>query len=401
MNGFDASDGDLMLEYVLLGVSAISLYLSVFWLNVLHLEKARMMGTKKPRQTIFPTLSLIVPAFNEEQNIAKTLASLLKLDYPKDKLDIIVVDDGSNDHTAKIVRAFKKDGVRLLNKKHSGKGSSLNFGLKAAVGELFGIVDADSTVEPDSLKTLVPHFSDPKVGAVISGIKVANQKKILERLQRFEYLFATLFRRLLTALNTLYITPGVLSLYRRDVVLRLGGFDEKNPTEDLEMALRLHHAFYKVEMELDSVTYTTVPSTIRAFERQRVRWCRGHIHNILGKYRDMFFNKKYGLMGTFQFPLHVLAPAMMIFAVCLVLFSVYLWVASTVWQALFTREALLAFTIPTIKQFFLNINLRVGFSVAVLFLLGLYLYNKAHVFGKKSGTFRELFYSSFSFIRCC
>ena len=148
------------------------------------------------------------------------------------------------------------------------------------------------------------------------------------------------------------------------------------------MALRLNHAHHKVQLELNSVTHTAVPSTLKAFAKQRVRWCRGHLYNLV-KYRDMIFNREYGFMGTFQFPLHILVPILAIVTVTAVMLSIWSWIAHTVWRALFATEGLFVMNIPTLKEFFLSLNVKVGFAAVILILLGIFMYHKAHHYAKE------------------
>lgn len=362
------------LDIIVTSMVVVNIYLTIFWLNVLWLKKVRPQA----KNGKLPAVSLVVPAYNESKTISKTLRSLLNLDYPKNKLEIIVVNDGSTDDTVDIVKRFAHRGVVLLNKPRGGKGSALNFALKRARGELFGVVDADSLVGKSSLKFIARHFTDEKVGGVTSTIKAQNRRGLLERMQHFEYLAASFFRKLFYAMNTLYITPGVLSVYRKDVIKSLGGFDEKNHTEDLEIALRLRDSFYKIEMEPASITRTVVPAGLASFARQRLRWNRGHLYNVLSKYRHIMFNPKYGLMGTFQFPLHFVVPTMTIFALALLGFYAYVSAADLLWRAAVAQETLGIFHFPTLKELVLGINLK-NFAIAALFLIGVIIYHMSHL----------------------
>ncbi|MEM4369063.1 MAG: glycosyltransferase family 2 protein, partial [Candidatus Woesearchaeota archaeon] len=219
----------------------ISLYFSVFWLLV-FIEgdvQTRQRTTKLKR---FPYISVVVPAFNEETHITETLHSLLNLDYPKKRLEIIVVDDGSTDRTAEMVqsiaRKFSDRKIKLIRKVNGGKGSALNAGLKKAKGELFVCMDADSIVLPDALRKALIHF-EPDVAAVLPLLKVKNPKAVVQKMQWFEYLINMFYKKLLSKLNCIHVAPGPFSVYRTAVLKEVGGFDEHNLTEDLEMTLRL------------------------------------------------------------------------------------------------------------------------------------------------------------------
>lgn len=373
-----------MLKYIIWGISFTTLYLSLVWLNVLYIEKNEIRRKRQEQPKYFPIISILIPAYNEGKNIKKTINSILKVNYPKDKIEIIVIDDGSEDDTNRIIRSYKKYGVILLRQKNSGKSSALNNGLKHAKGELIGCVDADSTIEKDSIISMIHHFKDKNVGAVTSGIYVSNAKTTLEKIQRLEYILAAFIRRLMTFLNTVYVTPGVLSLYRKSTLKKLNGFDEGNLTEDLEIALHLHHEGYRIILELDSVTSTKVPGTYDEFKKQRIRWSRGHIHNTL-KYKDMLFNRKYGFMGTFQYPLHIITPLILILCLSIIIYSfadgTYDFIRRVIimkWGFIYSY-----ISFSNMKDTILGLNINILFPLLITTITGIYMFQKAHVYTKK------------------
>ena len=248
---------------------------------------------------VLPSVSVVVPVYNEEKTLGKTLRSLFAGAYPKDKLEVIVVNDGSTDNTREVARSFSR--VTYVEQENKGKAAALNAGLKRATGELFSCLDADSFVDKDALKKNVRHFSDPRVGGVICAIKVYKPRMFIEKLQRVEYIMSVLIRKLMARVHALFITPGVMSVYRTKVLRSLGGFSEGNLTEDFEMALRLHKNHYDVKIETEGVGYTVVPQTWKALFQQRVRWFRGFIYNVWN-YRGLFFKREYGVLGSFQLP---------------------------------------------------------------------------------------------------
>ena len=188
-----------MIYYILWGVSFIGLILGVFWLNLLFFKENKRVKLKG-----FAKVSIIIPAHNEEGTIERTIDSLLKLNYPKNRMEIIVVNDESTDNTAGVAERFKH--VKLINNRHRGvgKASAVNCGLKYAIGEFVAIVDADSEVSRNSLRNALKHFSSGKVGSVITPIKVLKSKNIYNHLQRIEYSFTAMIRELMSRINTLY-----------------------------------------------------------------------------------------------------------------------------------------------------------------------------------------------------
>lgn len=298
-------------------------------------------------------------------------------------LKVIVVNDGSVDNTVKEVERFIQTnqnlGVILVNhEKNSGhKGAALNTGLQHVTTEFFACLDADSTVTKDSLRLLMRNFYDEKIAAVISTARASNTSKFLEKLQRFDYIFAAFGRHLMAKINTLNVTPGVLSTYRTDVVKNLGNFDAENITEDFEIAMRLHYNGYNIKMEHLSHTYTNVPSRFKQFWKQRVRWFRGLLYNS-ARYKKMFMNKKYGTLGTFQFPATVIT-VLIIYA----LFFSFIYELTTrlydfVIRVILVKSGIIyIFKDIDFTSAILAIDVRLWFPLSVSFLLGLVIYNKA------------------------
>tara|TARA_Y100000034_G_scaffold101914_1_gene126500 strand:+ start:1 stop:1221 length:1221 start_codon:yes stop_codon:yes gene_type:complete len=374
-----------MIYYVLWGVSFIGLILGVFWLNLLFFKEGKRVRLKK-----LPFVSVIVPAYNEEKTIEKTIKSLLNLNYPRNKLEIIVVSDESTDNTVNIVKKFKR--IKLINNKHKGigKASAVNAGIRVAKGEFFGILDADSEVSKNSLRVALTYFSSEKVGGVITPIKIVNIKNLYRGLQRIEYTFTALIRELMSRINTLYYSHGVLSLLRTGLVKKLGYFDENNLTEDLEIAMRLKYNGYEMKMASKALTYTRAPGTFKELWNQRVRWYRGFMQNIV-KYKHVLFKKKYGAYSNFQLPLNLFS--LVVLALVFVLFSyevirrIYSWILKVIilkWD-IFTVGDL-----PSAKHLFLMFDIKYVFPIIIIILINLFLYYKAHEILKEKVRFFRL-----------
>lgn len=279
----------------------ISVFVGVYFMFLFVMLFASGKNTMRtmPNMKKFPLLSIVVPAYNEEGVIENTISILKKLKYPR-VFEIIVVDDGSSDKTYDIVSKIK--GIRFFTKKNGGKASALNFGIKKAKGEIIAVVDSDSMPEKFSLMKSVPFFSEKDVAAVTTSVFVNNPKNIMQHLQKIEYVMIAWSRKLLEFLNSIYATPGPLSLYKKSVLKKVGGFDEKNLTEDIEIAWRLMSKGFKIRMALDAEVYTNPPSTFRKWWHQRARWNIGGMQTYV-KYLDMFFNKKFNNIGMFLLPM--------------------------------------------------------------------------------------------------
>ncbi|MBN2203372.1 MAG: glycosyltransferase family 2 protein [Candidatus Aenigmarchaeota archaeon] len=277
--------------FALSGIYFTVLFIFLFF----HHEKKFF---KTPRMEKFPSISIIIPAFNEQSTIASTIKAVKAMTYPKRK-EIIVVDDGSKDNTFQIAKKIK--GIKVFTKKNNGKASALNFGLKKATGEIVVCVDSDSYPEKNALLKTVPFFQKD-VAAVTSTVLIKDAKKMIEKLQDLEYTIIAWSRKIMEYLECIYVTPGPMSLYKRKILLDLGGFDEKNITEDIEIAWRLLKNKYKIKMALDAKVYTHAPKNLSIWWHQRIRWNIGGMQTFL-KYIDLFFSKDIRNMGMLLLPL--------------------------------------------------------------------------------------------------
>jgi len=225
------------------------------------------------------------------------------LDYPKKKMEIIVIDNGSTDGTSGMVSKYKD--VKLLRMKNPGKADALNLGLKHATGEVIGFLDADTSVSKDCLKKMVGYFDDHKVGVITTLIKTDVNKGFLSKMQYIEYIFSALSKKLISLLNSMYVTQGTLALTRKDLLQEIG-FSSDTLTEDMDLALSIRKKGFKIVNCMDAVTYTRIPRNIKELFKQRVRWYRGFIENTK-KHSDIFFNKNIPHLGWFILPMSFLA----------------------------------------------------------------------------------------------
>lgn len=300
-----------LIDVVLFSTYFILLFLSIFWMLVLFSPTEEKKAVLK-RKLFF---SAIVPAYNEEKSIGMTLQSLVNLDYPAEQMEIIVVNDGSTDKTKEIVEQFIREHsshqIILLHQHNGGKAKAMNHGLTIAKGEFFACLDADSFVSSNALQVMLPLFDEGKeeslkVAAVCPLIKVKKPNTVLEKVQWYEYIINMFHRFLNAKLNCLHVTPGPFSVYRTSIVRKIGGFDEKTITEDLEIAVRLQKNQYQILHTFDAIVETVAPATWKALFRQRVRWYKGATDNTI-QYKELVFNKKYGDFGMLRMPTIVLS----------------------------------------------------------------------------------------------
>jgi len=215
-----------------------------------------------------------------------------------------VVDDGSMDRTAEIVRASfgREPRVRLLMQSNRGKPSALNQGLSEAAGEIVVSIDADTIVDPDAIRLLVRHFADPKVGAVAGNVKVMNRNRWLTRWQALEYITSqNLEKRAFDLLNCIPVVPGAVGAWRTDLLRAHGGFSGDTVAEDTDLTLTIRRGGWKILYDEEAIGHTEVPETIDVLIRQRFRWTFGTLQAIW-KHRDTVGKPEYGTLGWIAVP---------------------------------------------------------------------------------------------------
>lgn len=279
----------------------LALYFEVFLLITLFEKAPAQKDSRRPKY--FPTVSIIVPVWNEEHTLAGTVESLLELDYPKDRLSITVVNDGSTDGTLAVADRFTGNSqVKILSKENGGKYTALNLGIAQSDAELVGCLDADSIVVSDALLEAVKRFEErPDAMAVVPAMKVWQPRRPLELMQAVEYTFGIFYKKMFDNLAAISVLPGPFSIYRRKIFDIVGPFKHAHQTEDMEMAFRMHKYGLPIVNAHTAVVYTKVPRTLRSLLKQRTRWSRGFLENSKD-YRSMYFNPRYGYFGMLVLP---------------------------------------------------------------------------------------------------
>ena len=306
-----------IVDMIFLFFMGVSLYF-IFLFLLIFLENKKKMDTI-PKMADLPFVSIIVPAYNERKHIGDTIENLKKIDYKKK--EIIIVNDGSTDKTAEIA---KKSGVRVVSVKKGGKARALNYAIQIARGEIIATVDADSYPEKDILLKSVPFFQNKKVVAVTTKIYVKNKKSLIAKIQEIEYGMISWGRKVSEYIESIWATPGPMSLYRKSVLKEVGGFDEKNATEDIEIAWRLLSKGYKIRMS-PGKTYTNVPSTFRKWWHQRIRWNIGGMQTF-NKYKGSAFKRGSSSFKFFIVPFFFFSYILSIVALGLFVYLIYNWI---------------------------------------------------------------------------
>lgn len=312
------------LAWLLIGST---LFMVTFYMNIYH-ESSIEEEVGSPRLEEEPSVSILMPAYNEEDVVEKALENSLGLDYGN--YEVVFVDDGSSDSTLEKAEQFSDD-TRLeiiQHEQNKGKGHALNTALGHTDSDYMIVQDADSMINSRLINKAASKLeAESGAGAVIASIRPLNTDTFVQKLQIIEYTLTNFYRNIMSEVNLLDITPGAFAMYRTQHVKELGGFDTDNLTEDLELAWRIRRSGKTIEMAFHETTHTEFPSTLRELYGQRVRWARGFISNAWEK-KGMFFNKEYGWFGRFHLPVQLLMPIISVIG--------FWMVAVGWWQGLFS-----------------------------------------------------------------
>jgi peptidoglycan-N-acetylglucosamine deacetylase len=295
---YDAMQG-LFLVAIVLGVGRLA------FLGALSLwHRLRAPGRAPPLldPESGPLISVLIPCFNEEKVIVASVGRILGSNWKR--LEILVLDDGSADRTAAVVRAAygAEPRVKLLSFPNGGKASALNRGLARTHGDIVVALDADTLFPPDTLPRLARWFADPRVGAVAGNAIVGNRLNLITRWQALEYITAqNLERRALAALGAVTVVPGAVGAWRRAALTELGGYPADTLAEDQDLTLAFQRAGWRVEFDSSARAYTEAPDTVRGLLNQRFRWSFGTLQ-CLWKHRAGLFNRRRPVLGFVALP---------------------------------------------------------------------------------------------------
>lgn len=275
-------------------------------------NKERAALLPLPGPTSYPPVAIIVPAYNEEINAVRTVSNLLQQTYPD--LQIIFVDDGSKDSTFKIVSETFAGvpGVHVYTKPNGGKASALNYGISLANAEYVVCIDADTQLKADAVMQLMKKFTTSplspllkergEVGAVAGNVKVGNEVNMITLWQSIEYITSQNFdRRAFDLLNCITVVPGAIGAFKKEAIIKAGGFTTDTLAEDCDLTMRLHRNNYLIRNCTEAISYTEAPESMKQFMKQRFRWSFG-VMQCFWKHRDAVFNPRYKNFGMVALP---------------------------------------------------------------------------------------------------
>jgi len=280
----------------------LSTYFVIVFILAIFSNRSKLYDSPSLQKDNKPKkVSIVISAYNEENTISDCIKSLQSIDYPKELYEVIVINDGSKDGTSELMSKYA-DGRQIIfidNEKNKGKAACLNEGIARAKGEYIACMDADSIVQKNILKKIIPYFDDEKVGSVTVSVEVRFVKNFLQRIIHLEYLLGlSLFLKVFSFFNCIHVTPGPFSIYRKSLLDKIGYFDATNITEDLEIAYRIHKSGYKIANCMTTSVKTITPHDLKGLYRQRRRWYSGALLT-LWQHKDILLRKKTGLFGYF------------------------------------------------------------------------------------------------------
>ncbi|NFN78149.1 glycosyltransferase family 2 protein, partial [Clostridium botulinum] len=253
----------------------------------------------KEKLKYYPFVSVMVPAHNEAIVIRKTVESLLELDYPHDRYEIIIINDNSSDNSAEILQTVKEKvldrNLIIINTDNitggKGKSNALNIGLEKSKGEILAVYDADNTPDSKALKYLVQTLlEDDKLGAVIGKFRCRNKDKNL--LTNFINIETLTYQWMAQAgrweMFKLCTIPGTNFVVRRSIMEEMNGWDTKAITEDTEVSFRIYMMGYKIKFMPLAVTYEQEPQTLNVWFKQRIRWAKGNTYVVIKNFKYLF-----------------------------------------------------------------------------------------------------------------
>lgn len=348
----------IYLTYIFLAIYFLTMFLLIYFKNWRRMYEV-------PPITRQYTLSVVVPCYNAEKEIGETIQTLLDSDY-KGLKKIIVVDDRSTDNSYRIAKSYqRKYPKRVLvvrTPKNTGRAAGAkNYGAKFVKTQLIGFTDDDSRPRKDAVSSMIGFFNDPEVGGVTSRVLVQNRNRFIEKFQAVEYKIIAFTRKLFNFIESVYVTNGPLSIYRKKVFDMCDGFSMTNWTEDIELTWHALSKGYKIRMAMAAKVYTIAPKKFKEWFRQRLRWNVGGIQTM-SAYKKVFF--KHGMLGIFILPFFLLAWCLAIFGFLVLVYRVVKILIIRYMTANLSIEAQTA--ILTLREFNLTPTVLVFFGISIL-----------------------------------
>lgn len=315
----------LFFQWFILSLVVLYAAKALFYFVFITTKKNPFAGNAAaPDKTVRPSVDVVVPMHNEEQVIGRTLDALLRSSYP---IHILLVDDGSTDHTVSAVRPYlaAHRHIRLLTQENRGKSVALNNAIAASTSDILVCIDADTLVGPDTIRQLTKRFVNEKVAAVSGNLRVANLSNWLTFNQDMEYICISNYEReIFERVNGIIILPGAIGAFRKDRLAEAGGYNPRRITEDIDVVLKIKEKHHIVLNAEQAVGYTEVPQTLGMYLRQRVRWRTGILQTIFGYLaKDISNSWFYALVIPYMLIFRITLPFITPFADYYILYALF------------------------------------------------------------------------------
>ena len=279
---------------------------------------------KKPanitKARVYPKISFLIPTYNEESVILRKLLNLEDVVYPKEKMEVVLVDSGSNDNTIQIVQIFVNKNPEmfrlLVQSQRFGKASALNYAVQHCQGDIVIMTDADAILDKNAAEKIVENFNDPIIGAVTGKLFILNSDQ--SSITKLEKSYRSIYEFIRMGESNLDSTPifnGPITAFRREL------FDDLKSdtvTDDIEICIRIREKGYRAVYEPTAIAYEYAPTSLKSRMKQKSRRAQGAIQSIF-RHRRLLFNWKYGKYGLVIFPceffMHLISPILLLFLV--------------------------------------------------------------------------------------
>ncbi|POX49411.1 bi-functional transferase/deacetylase [Streptomyces sp. Ru71] len=298
----DDITGTLVVGLSVIGVLVLGRFGLMLALSGVHARRTRRRRFRwGPDAPVTEPVSVLVPAYNEAKCIENTVRSLMRSEHP---IEVLVIDDGSTDGTARIVEAMGLPNVRVIRQLNAGKPAALNRGLANARHDLIVMMDGDTVFEPATVRELVQPFADPRVGAVAGNAKVGNKDTLIGAWQHIEYVMGfNLDRRMYDVLQCMPTIPGAVGAFRRSALERVGGMSDDTLAEDTDITMAIHRDGWRVVYAEKARAWTEAPESVQQLWSQRYRWSYGTMQAIWKHRRALFERGPSGRFGRVGLPL--------------------------------------------------------------------------------------------------
>ncbi|MCZ0988920.1 glycosyltransferase [Streptomyces diastatochromogenes] len=297
----DHITGFLVVGLAVIGFLVFARFGLMLLLSAVHARRTRRRGFRWGERPVTEPVSVLVPAYNEAKCIEDTVRSLMRSEHP---IEVLVIDDGSTDGTARIVEGLGLPDVRVIRQLNAGKPAALNRGLANARYDLIVMMDGDTVFEPATVRELVQPFADPRVGAVAGNAKVGNKDTLIGAWQHIEYVMGfNLDRRMYDVLRCMPTIPGAVGAFRRSALERVGGMSDDTLAEDTDITMALHRDGWRVVYAEKARAWTEAPESVQQLWSQRYRWSYGTMQAIWKHRRALFERGPSGRFGRVGLPL--------------------------------------------------------------------------------------------------